>query len=532
MTKFNTPTKARAPRGRGFIESNDKQPQAVVNPQGGTGYLRNEKSELFLLAVSNFVGESTFYEGANDRDARFAALVAKVAVKDVEWLRNFVAWLRNDANMRSASLVAALEGADALNKAGIPGGRGLVAAALARADEPGEALAYWFSHKGRVVPKAVKRGIADSVERLYTEYSLAKYDSASKGFRFGDVIDLVHPNSGSKVLPSEDNLKTDALYKYALDRRRDAKVSVPANLGLLRNRAALLAKSPGDIRALVESGDAAGILKDAGLTWEALSGIISGGMDKAAWEAVIPSMGYMALLRNLRNFEQAGVSDTVLDSIAKRLADPEQVARSRQLPMRFLSAYQATKESLRFGYPLEKALQASLANVPSLKGKTLILVDRSGSMFWTYSDKSDLDYANTAAVFGSALALRAEDATLVEFGTNSRVISFNRGDSVLKTLDKFTSLGGTNTAQAVAEHFKGHDRVIILTDEQVSYYGSDPTSQVPANVPVYTWNLAGYRASHGKASANRVYFGGLSDQSFGVIPLLEAGKSAQWPWEN
>lgn len=53
-------------------------------------------------------------------------------------------------------------------------------------------------------------------------------------------------------------------------------------------------------------------------------------------------------------------------------------------------------------------------------------------------------------------------------------------------------MGGTNTAEAVRANFRGHDRVVIVTDEQASYgwHGADPTGQVPANVPVYTWNLA------------------------------------------
>ena len=55
--------------------------------------------------------------------------------------------------------------------------------------------------------------------------------------------------------------------------------------------------------------------------------------------------------------------------------------------------------------------------------------------------------------------------------------------------------------------------------------------QVPANVPVYTWNLAGYRVGHGPSGkANRHTFGGLSDAAFRMVPLLEAERSADWPW--
>src|SRR5205807_9527233 len=109
----------------------------------------------------------------------------------------------------------------------------------------------------------------------------------------------------------------------------------------------------------------------------------------------------------------AGVPDTIARQVAARLADPEQVARSRQFPFRFLAAYKSVP-SLRWAYPLEQALAASLANVPHLAGRTLILVDRSGSMFDGISAKSGLNRADTAALFGTAVALRCEHADLVE----------------------------------------------------------------------------------------------------------------------
>ncbi|MFN2539289.1 MAG: TROVE domain-containing protein, partial [Mycobacteriales bacterium] len=61
--------------------------------------------------------------------------------------------------------------------------------------------------------------------------------------------------------------------------------------------------------------------------------------------------------------------------------------------------------------------------------------------------------------------------------------------------------------------------------------GADPTAQVPAHVPVYTFNLAGYRFGHGPSGAgNRYTFGGLTDQAFAAIPLLESGRDADWPF--
>jgi hypothetical protein len=237
----------------------------------------------------------------------------------------------------------------------------------------------------------------------------------------------------------------------------------------------------------------------------------------------------MALVRNLRNFDQAGVSDEVAEQVARRISDPGEVRRSKQFPFRYLAAHRHAP-SLRWGHALEKALAHSLANVPALPGRTLVLVDRSGSMFDRPSAQTQLNRADSAAVFGTALALRAADADLVEFGTTSRRIEVAPGDAVLKLLGRFSDLGGTDTAAAVQQHYRGQDRVVVITDEQ-AYGRQDVLAAVPAQVPVYTWNLAGYRAGHGPSGkANRHTFGGLSDAAFRMVPLLESARDADWPW--
>ncbi len=244
-------------------------------------------------------------------------------------------------------------------------------------------------------------------------------------------------------------------------------------------------------------------------------------------------MGFMALLRNLRNFDEAGVGDETAQAVAARLADGEQVARSRQFPFRFLAAFQHAP-SLRWSWALEQALGHSLANVPALPGRTLVLVDRSGSMFDGISEQTKLNRADSAAIFGTAVALRADHADLVQFGSTHSPVAVGQGESVLRILGRFGDLGGTDTTAAVRAHYRGHNRVLIVTDEQYapSRHG-DPTSQVPSHVPVYTWNLAGYRAGHGPSGgANRHTFGGLTDHAFRLVPLLEAGASAALPWEQ
>jgi hypothetical protein len=524
MARFNTKGAKAQPTSR--VTSTGR---VLRTYEGGRGRERDARSELFLLAVANFVSQQTFYETGDGRDDRYAKLVRQLAVEDPAWTAGLLGWLRGEGNLRTASIVGATEYVKARLDAGTtdgPPNRQVVASVLQRPDEPGELLAYWTAMYGRSVPKPVKRGIADAVRRLYHGKSLLKYDTATKGYRFGDILNLVH------AAPDPDKPWQGELFRYALDRRHNPDTALPpASSRVLTAHRELMALPVDRRRAVVTSRGGAERLAAAGMTWEALAGWLQGPMDKAAWEAVIPSMGAMALVRNLRNFDEAGVSDEVAAQVAAKISDPAEVVRSRQFPFRYLAAYQHAP-SLRWSYPLEQALGHSLANVPALPGRTLILVDRSGSMWAPLSDRSELNRADAAAIFGTALALRAAKAHLVEFGTTSRRLSFRKGESVLKILERFGDLGGTDTTGAVRAHYRGQDRVLIVTDEQYTYsrYG-DPTEQVPANVPVYTWNLAGYRAGHGPSGkANRHTFGGLSDAAFRMVPLLETARDADWPW--
>lgn len=501
--------------------------------EGAPGYARDAKGELFLLAVSNMVGESTFYEKAGDRDGRFRQLVHTVAVEDGEWMARFLPWLRGTANMRSAPLVAALEAVKARLDAGMQGGnRELVSSVLQRADEPGEALAYWTSTYGRAIPKPVKRGVADAVQRLYTERNLAKYDTDSKGFRFGDVIDLIHPS------PHPDKARWQGdLFAHALDRRHGRDKPIPESLAMLRKRAEIMAV-PLEARGLyLVSEDRYGELDAAGFTWESLAGWLQGPMDAVAWSTIIPSMGIFALCRNLRNFDDAGVSDEVAERVAAKISDPEQVAKSRMFPFRFYAAYKHAP-SLRWAHPLEKAITHSLGNVPTLTGRTLVLVDQSPSMFPGYyfstPNKSDITLADQAKIFGSAVALRAESADLVQYGGVSEKVEFRKSDSLLKVTERFHVIEYTDTSRALRSHYNGHTRVVIVTDEQTGRHsGTDVATAagVPADVPVYVWNMAGYEHGHGPSGhRNRHTFGGLTDAAFRLIPLLEAGRNADWPF--
>lgn len=491
----------------------------TLTHEGGLGYVRDAKSELWLLAVTNMVGEGTFYERPEVRDGRFQTLIHQVTSEDPAWVSGFVPYLRNEMQMRSASIVMAAE----YVKAKGPNGRAVVNSAMSRADEPGEMLAYWFARYGRSMPAAIKRGVADAAVRLYNEKSLLKYDTPGP-WRFGNVIILTH--AWEHIRPASAWKKE--LFLQAIARHngesRPIPVDGPGALPMLAKHQQLLVADPA-----VRKEYAFTELQEGGFTWENYSAWLQGPMDAAAWANIIPSMPYMARLRNLRNFEEAGVPEDVLEGVARSLRDPEAVAKSRQFPIRFLSAWRAT-QSMTFGPALEKAVQLSLNNVSSLPGRTLVLIDCSGSMFpgggWGVSDKSKVARFELAGVFGAALAIRAEQADLYAYGSSLQPIHFTPHSSVLRLVSSLENLGGTETWAAVRATYTKHDRIVILTDEQAF---RDDGSVPDANI--YTFNVAGYRPAQGPSGRDgRHTFGGLTDAAFRMLPLLEAGKSARWPW--
>lgn len=507
MAKFaNSPTRLSAP-----IQAADTVP-TIVTHEGASAYKRDPKSELFLLATTNMVSESTFYEMAGERDRRFVQLIHTVTKTDPDWMQEFIPWLRKGAFMRSASVMAAAE----YVKAGGPNGRQLINKTLTRADEPGEMLAYWFSTHGRALPAAVKRGVADAAQRLFTERNALKYDGKANAWRFGDVIQLAHVKPKDKA--------QSKLFKYLLDRRYGAEVDVSVrDLPVIAHRLTMEDVTPEHRRDHLPM-----LTQDD--TWEWLSGWLPGGMDARAWEAIIPSMGYMALLRNLRNFDQAGINDTTRAMVAMKLSDPDEVARSRQFPYRFWSAYKNTG-SVTYAPAIETALNLSTKNIPEIGGRTLVLVDTSASMRNPVSQRSKVAHFEIGGVFGAALAAASEEVTLVSWADRWTDLRFSKGDSVLRTVDKISRhIGhdghGTRLRQALGA-YDNHDRVVVFSDMQVMDWMDDFASPVP----FYAFNTGGYAPVPFKVGNNNIYeLGGFTDAVFRMIPLVES--QGRWPWEK
>lgn len=526
MSKYSGDT---APRSTTALKTTDEQ---TVTHEGAPAFEKDFRTALFTLAMTSMTDQDAFYESAAKQDSRLRDLVQRLTASDPGFIEKLVPWLRNTANMRSAPIVIAAEYA----LAGGPHRRQVIDSAMVRADEPAEFVGYYIMRTGRsTLPGGIQRGVADAVQRLYSQFSALKYDSQRHSVRMGDVIELVHPRS--------EDATQGVLYEWLLDRRhhsQDVRVNV-ADLPVIKARQDMEAVEPNQRREVlraVHGGDpladkdalatATDIFNLAAITWEYLSGWLPGGMDAEAWEAIIPNMGYMALLRNLRNFDEAEISDEARIPILAKLNNAEEVAKSRQFPYRFWSAWNAT-QSVVWASTLETALGLSVQNIPEFAGTTLVLVDVSGSMTNPVSDKSRVQRADVAALFGAALFAKNPKTTrVVVFGTESQDVTPGQRGSMLRNMEVFRDnheVGhATYLASAVDGHFIDEDRIVIFTDLQTHDGGAKDKARF-----VHYFDLGGYRVSPDPIGEDGVFmYGGFTDATFRQMALHEITRTSDW----
>lgn len=524
---------------------------AATSFEGGDGYERGAKSELYVAALST-LNEPTFYESADVRNERLDGLVGKVADDD-EWLRGLIHWLRTDAGMRSAPTLIAIAAVHARLSRGIHGGnRSLARAAIARLDEAPGVLAAWIDMYGKPVPNAVKRAVADALVDLLHERSYLKWRGTIDGgsISLRDAILMTHPRAHTAA--------QNKLFKVVLDRAYESTTDI-SGLPVLEARARFDALPIDDKRLATIDATKVG---DAGLTHEIISGLFpqgwaastarshpevdwgpsANGIPWPAWRALLHAgMGAVAVRMNLRRMLATGVSDRAdLDAIIHGLKGG--VSSYRPMPIETWAARRAFAEpsGLDCGgaehssarhiirRALSEQLSDSLANVPALPGRTLILVDSSGSMGAPRSTHSTMTWYEVAALFGVSLALRAERARLVRFETETHDVDLAGVTSLNEAMERMGRPYGGTDIESALRTYDGEDRVILITDEQSAYKVDDV---IPRNIPVFTWNLGGYRIAAMESKPYRtVIGGGLTDLGFQLIPAIENGYHANWPW--
>jgi 60 kDa SS-A/Ro ribonucleoprotein len=290
--------------------------------------------------------------------------------------------------------------------------RALVSETLARiiqrADELAEFVAiYWKD--GRVpLSGQVKKGLAAAFPK-FDEYQLAKYDRGGP-IKLRDVLFLCHAKP-------RDQAQADVWKKLV-----SGSLTTPD-------------------------------------TWEVA---LSSGADKReAWERLLreQKLGALALLRNLRNMREAGVDESLV------LSALGSMRTTRVLPFRFLAA---ARYAPQWEEALEQAMLKCVAETEKLSGKTIVLVDVSGSMTAPLSRRSEMQ--RTDAAYGLAVLLReiAEKVAVYSFSDNLVEVPARRGFALRDAIDVSQRHNSTQLGNAV-EKLNGNekcDRLIVITDEQ------------------------------------------------------------------
>ena len=276
------------------------------------------------------------------------------------------------------------------------------------------------------IPAAIKRGVADTATRLYTERNVIKWDSSRHGVRFADVIETTHP--------TPKDMRQSDLFKFIVDERHhnDGKPEQAPWIAQDDEWFAL----PHDLRRAR--------LRVNGLpnwwTWERLAGWLPGGMDAEAWSYAIGNMGVMALIRNLRNFDQARIDEKTIDEVIEKITDAEEVEKSRIFPYQVWTAYrEAPSDNWRRA--LGKTLGLATANTPDLGPGTLVLIDTSGSMGGALSGRSTVRRAEVAAVMATALAHKSA-ADIVLFASQAVMLERTEGESALREVEAIVNTIG------------------------------------------------------------------------------------------
>lgn len=373
--------------------------------------------QLRRVVMCNMLWENTFYESGVESAARIRTLVQAVPFEDAA---EIAIEAREEMKLRHVPLLITRE---LIRKGGGRKVGDLIARVIQRPDELGELVAMYWASGGSQQPLTaqMKVGLARALKK-FSGYQLAKWNKDG-AVKLRDVLFLSHAKPAN-----EEQAK---LFKQLAE----GTLPIPD-------------------------------------TWESA---LSGGADKkATFERLMreKKLGAMALLRNLRGMLEAKVDEGLIrDALLSMNVE-------RVLPFRFISA---AKYAPRLENALEQAMLKCLTGYQRLPGKTVLVLDTSGSMTAAISAKSELTRLQVA----SALAILAREmcenvviyATAGSDATRQHatmLVPSRRGfalsDYVTSVDVRRTIGGGGIFLVQCMEHIQAlegeADRVIVLTDEQ------------------------------------------------------------------
>lgn len=452
----------------------NKPSSRTTNLAGGEAFSMTPQMELVHAVLTTFL-EDKYYESGEDRISRIQALITQ---NKPEFVAKLAVVARTEFNLRSVShlllgeLSKVHRGDDLVKRA--------IVASAVRVDDLTEIASYLDGK----LPKQVKRGIRNALLK-FNRYQLAKYKGQSKGISLVDLFNLTHPKA-----------------QHANDEQKKAWEDL--------------------IKGNLKSFD----------TWETEISNAPLEQKKAKWEALVSEnkLGYMALLRNLNNLIKNDVSEDVIDKAVSKLTNPEEVAKSKQLPFRFTTAYENVQGNRKLTDAISVAMDHAVSNTPELPGKTLIAIDSSGSM--------QGDPMKKASIFGATLTKANANSDVVLYDTRIKELTISGRTPVIdiaRNIERMAMSGGTETAivfaYAMQKNYK-YNRIIIISDNESwkeSYYGSSVQEAYKqycqqADPFVYAIDIQGY-GTRDVSSPKVFHTCGWSNRLLDFIGKIEKGET-------
>jgi len=489
----------------------NRQKNVTVNYEGAKAYKVTSELELYAAVVTTGLND-TFYETGNERLEKIKTLIAKC---DAQFVAKLAIYARKEMHLRSVPLVLLVELAKQAKGTAVVSKT--VGSVVQRADEITELLSYYQiankrtgSKKLNSLSKQVQKGLAASFNK-FDEYQFAKYNRATD-VKLRDALFLVHPKAKDEAQQNIFNkiaantLATPYTWETELSEFGKTKFENPEE----KKRAAA-----------------------------------------AKWGELIESkkVGYMALLRNLRNIVEAEVSAEHIQMVCDYIANEKAVMASKQLPFRFLAAYREIK-ALQTGYTpailsaLEDAVMHSAKNIKGFGFGTSVVIaaDVSGSMQKPLSAKSKVQLYDIGLMLAMLLQSQCKNVVTGMFGDTWKIISMPQRNVLANVLEFYRREGevgyATNGYKVIDDLIirkQKADKVMLFTDMQMysdNGLGNFETSwmrykAIAPNAKLYLFDLAGHGAQPLDVRRNDVYLiAGWSDKIFDVLFSMEDAGNA------
>ncbi len=428
--------------------------RALSTHEGAQAKHINAEQQLRRSVMSCLLWEKEFYEDGQEIAARIASFVPQVEGRKVA---EMAIEARTSMKLRHVSLLLTREMARHASH------KGLVAETLKciiqRPDELTEFLAIYWKDRKQPLAAQVKKGLAAAFGK-FDEYQLRKWNKPGD-IKLRDVLFLSHAK------PQDQ--EQDALWKRLID----GKLAVPD-------------------------------------TWEVALSAQNQISKKEKWERLLQEqrLGAMALLRNLRNMKKEQVDQNLV------LGALRNIKPTKVLPFRFIAAARYAPQWEPY---LEKGMLKCLTVQEKFPGKTVLLIDVSGSMECNLSARSEMTRLDAAC--GLAVLARevCEETEIFSFSNSVVQIPPRHGFALRDALVHSQPHGGTYLGKAVRsveKQVKAYDRLIVLTDEQSHDRVPDPKKGQG-----YMINLASNR--NGVGYGAWMHIDGWSEAVIGYIRELE-----------